>query len=257
MRLARLVADTLFPPLCPVTGAETGSDGLLSPEAWREVTFLHAGPRCRTCGRPLPGVVPGPDLLCDLCTAEPRPWARGAAAMLYEGAGRQVVLSLKHRDRLDLVPVLAGWMRRAAPELVAEAELIVPVPLHRRRLLARRFNQAAELARALARQAGKAGACAPDLLRRVRATRSQGGLGREGRAANLAGALTAAPGARTRLEGRRVLLVDDVMTTGATLAAAARALEAAGAGRVDMLVAALVPMDGKPYVAADGDPLED
>jgi len=248
--IGRLIADTVFPPLCPVSGAETGAPGTLSPEAWRDLAFLVGGPRCSACGRAVPGAT-GPDLFCDVCTAHPRPWRRGAAAMSYEGSGRRLVLALKHGDRLDLVPMLAGWMLRAGPDLVREADLILPVPLHWRRLLTRRFNQAAELARGVARAGGRRGVYAPRLLRRIRATPTQDGRNRAARLANLAGAIALAPGAERRLAGRRVLLIDDVMTTGATLDACARACLAGGAAAVDVLVSALVPFEGIAYLARD------
>jgi len=171
--------------------------------------------------------------------------------MSYEGSGRRLVLALKHGDRLDLVPMLAGWMLRAGPDLVREADLILPVPLHWRRLLTRRFNQAAELARGVARAGGRRGVYAPRLLRRIRATPTQDGRNRAARLANLAGAIALAPGAERRLAGRRVLLIDDVMTTGATLDACARACLAGGAAAVDVLVSALVPFEGIAYLARD------
>ena len=247
MGLGSVLRDAVFPPLCPVTGAETDRAGTLSPAAWAEMTFLSGGTRCGACGRAIPGGV-GADLLCDVCTAHPRPWAQGAAAFVYDGAGRAMLLSFKHGDRLDLAPLIAGWMLRAAPESVARADLIVPVPLHWRRLLGRRFNQAAELARGLAGLAGQGRAYAPALLERGRATPSQAGRDRAARTANLAGAIRPARDAVRRMAGRRVLLVDDVMTTGATLEACTRACREAGAGRVDVLVSALVPFDGVPYL---------
>ena len=249
------ILDRLLPPLCPVTGEQTGAPGTLAPEAWRDLGVLGHGPSCTSCGREIPGAA-GPALLCDICVVMPRPWTQGAAAIRYEGAGRRIVRALKHGDRLDLAPLMAGWMLRAAPELVAEADLVAPVPLHWRRLVARRFNQSAELARALCRIAGRRGAYAPRLLRRVRATPIQGGLDRAEREANLAGAIRATPGTVRRLTGRRVLLVDDVMTTGATFAACARACVEAGAARVDVLACALVPFDALPYVEPDSERAE-
>ncbi len=255
MSLATRLTDLVFPPLCPVTGEETGGHGALAPAAWRELGRIAGPARCDTCGRELPGAPPGlsgPALLCDWCVASPRPWDRGAAALRYEGSGRALVLALKRGDRLDLVPLLARWMREARPELVAEADLVIPVPLHRWRLLARRFNQSAELARALCRQAGKPGAHAPRLLRRVRPTPTQSG-GRAEREANLAGAFALGPGAAERIAGRRVLLLDDVMTTGATLAACARAVAPARPAGLDVIVTALVEPRGAPYLTPDRD----
>jgi len=248
----RLLTDTVYPPLCPISGMETGVPGTLSPEAWREMSFLLGGPRCERCGRSVPGVQADlPGLACDACTGADWPWSRGRAAFFYEGSGRRLVLSLKHGDRLDLVPLIAGWMLQAGPDLVATADLIVPVPLHWRRLVMRRYNQSGELARRTARLAGKPAAYAPRLLRRIRATPVQDGRDREGRIANLANAIAPAPGAARRLAGRRVLLIDDVMTTGATLSACSRAVLSAGAGGVDVLVAALVPFGGMAYVPPD------
>ncbi len=244
------IADALFPPLCPITGEHLSGVGTLSPEAWRDLALFSGPARCRSCGAEIPGAAPAPDLRCEACHAAPRAWDRGAAAMRYEGTGRDLVLALKRGDRLDLVPMLAGLMARAGRPLLAEADLVVPVPLHWRRRLARRFNQSAELARALCRLAGRRAAYAPRLLRRIRHTPSQGGLRAEARAANIAGAFALAPGAEARLAGRRVLLVDDVLTTGATLSACTETLRAGGARAVDILVCALVRGEDRPYLPA-------
>ncbi|MEM1345586.1 MAG: ComF family protein [Pseudomonadota bacterium] len=251
--LARPLLDLVLPPLCPVTGEETGGHGALSPKAWADLGLLLDGPRCHWCNRALAGAASGPRLACEACHVAERPWTEGAAAFLYEGSGRTLVLALKRGDRLDLAPLLAAWMARARPGLAEAADLIVPVPLHWRRLLSRRYNQSAELARALARHTGNRSALAPRLLRRIRATPSQDGLGPAERQANLAGAIALPKGAEQRLAGRRVLLIDDVLTTGATLTACTHALLDGGAARVDVAVAALVERPAKPYLPGSKD----
>lgn len=212
------------------------SDAGLCGACWREVVFIR-GCTCTACGTPLPGPEE-PDVLCDACLLSPRPWQRGAAAILHEGRGRALVLGLKRHDRHDLFPVAARWMAQAAPDLCARAELVVPVPMHRLRLLRRRYNPAADLARALAAHAGLP--WEPAALKRIRATPPQEGLDRPARLANMEGAIGPHPRRGRRLAGRRVLLIDDVLTTGATLAACTRAALAAGARGVDVLALARV-----------------
>lgn len=248
------LVSVLFPPACPACGAETAAPGTLCAACWAGTDFV-AGPVCTQCGRPEPGLpAPDPAYRCTDCLARQPRWSRARAVAFYGGAARRLVMSLKHGDRLDTVPMMAGWMARAGRELLAEADLVTPVPLHWRRRIARRFNQSAELARAIARLGGRA--YAPDLMRRVRATPSMQGLDREARAANVRDAIRAAPGARGRVEGRTVLVIDDVMTSGATLDAAAGALLDAGAARVDALVMALVPAPPTTYVAPDTDEMD-
>jgi ComF family protein len=243
--LIQVLADALFPPSCPACRAETASGHNLCPACWTATEFL-SGPGCTACGRPIPGLAtPEPGLRCDTCQAHPPAWDRGAAVFAYDGPGRRLVLGLKHGDRLDMLPMLAPWMLRAGRQLATEADLILPVPMHWTRRLGRRFNQSAELARALARAAGKPRAFAPHLLRRARRTASQDGRDRAARAANIKDAICPARGAD--LTGRRVLLIDDVLTTGATLNAAAMACREAGAAGVDILVLALVSFDELPY----------
>ena len=240
--------DALFPPACPACRGETATGQTLCRTCWAETAFL-SGNGCITCGREIPGLVnDDADFHCDTCQAHPPLWDRGAAVFAYEGAGRRLVLGLKHGDRLDMLAMLAGWMLRAGKPLIAGADLVIPVPMHWTRRLGRRFNQSAELARACCRAAGRAEAFAPALLRRVRRTASQDGRDRAGRADNLKGAIGLAPGAAARIAGRRVLLVDDVLTTGATLNAVAAVCREAEASAVDILVLALVSFDEAPYL---------
>lgn len=243
--LATTVVDAIFPPRCLACRAPTAAPGRLCAACWRDTHFI-SGATCRRCGVPLVGEAAGETDVCDGCLRHPPGWDRGAAALTYAGAGRRMVLALKHSDRLDTAPALSGWMARAGRDLLAEADLVAPVPLHWRRLLRRRYNQSAELARRIARIAGRP--VVPDLLVRRRATPPQAG-GRDARAANQSGAFALArPHAKgvRDITGRRILLVDDVLTTGATLSGCAEALKGAGAAGVDVLVLARVAFDESP-----------
>jgi ComF family protein len=236
--LKSMLIDTIWPPRCLACTAATAAAQGLCPDCWRDTHFI-AGTVCRRCGVPLHGAA-GSEDVCESCTRHPPAWDRGAAALLYAGAGRRMVLALKHGDRLDMTGPLAGWMAIAGRALLAEAELIAPVPLHWRRLVRRRYNQSAELARQLARRSGRP--LAVDLLTRRRATAPQAG-GRDARAANQAQAFVLTPRHAERVRGRRVLLVDDVLTSGATLSACADTLRGAGASGVDVLALARVAFE--------------
>lgn len=179
--------------------------------------------------------------ICDDCIARPRPWARARAALLYRGTGRRLLLALKHGDRTEIARPAASWMARAAEPLLLQDMLIAPVPLHWTRLARRRYNQAALLAQGVARHAGLD--CCPDLLVRSRRTRRLDGLGRDARHMLMQDALQLHPRRKLRLTGRQVLLVDDVMTSGATLSAAAQTCLAGGAAGVCVLALARVAKD--------------
>lgn len=230
----------IYPPQCLTCDALVTSDFGLCGTCWRDTPFI-TGLVCDRCGVPLPGEDPGTAVLCDDCLTIARPWDRGRAALLYRDNGRQIVLSLKHGDRLDLARPAAAWMLRVAQPILHPGMVVAPVPLHWMRLLRRRYNQAALLSAALARSAGLAHA--PDLLLRRRNTRSQEGRDREGRFANMAQALRVNPRQAARIAGNPVLLIDDVMTSGATLAAATEACKAGGATAVSVLVLARVAKD--------------
>ena len=248
---AMQTAEVLFPPACPICREETGIAEMLCPDCWTDVAFL--GPSgCETCNRPVPGAQPGDSVRCDDCTRHPPGWRRGAAAFQYADVGRRLVLALKHGDRLDLAPMLGGWLLRAGRALVLEADLVAPVPLHWSRRLKRRTNQAAVLAHAVCRKAERRDAFAPRLLLRTTRTQSQDGKNRAARTANIAGAFTPGPDAR-QIEGKRILLIDDVLTTGATLSEAARVCMAQGAASIDILVLALVVSEEYPYILAAPD----
>jgi predicted amidophosphoribosyltransferase len=242
----RLV-DALFPPACPACRGETATGQTLCQTCWAETSFLSDN-GCVACGREIPGLgATDAGFRCDTCQTYPPVWDRGAAVLAYEGAGRRLVLGLKHGDRLDMLPMLGGWMLRAGRGLIAEADLVIPAPMHWTRRLRRRFNQSAELARTVCLAADRSDAFAPDLLRRTRRTGSQDGRDRSARADNLRGCIGMVGGNNT-LAGRRVLLIDDVLTTGATMNAVAEVCRAAGASTVDTLVLALVSFDEAPYL---------
>jgi ComF family protein len=237
--LKSTLIDTIYPPRCIACAEATDAAHGLCPACWRDTHFI-AGTTCPKCGVPLIGEA-GPEDLCESCRRHPPAWDRGAAALLYQGAGRRIVLALKHGDRLDTARPLAGWMAAAGRELLADADLIAPVPLHWRRLVMRRYNQSAELARRLARLAGRPAVL--DLLVRRRFTTPQEGMDRAARAANQEGAFAVNPRRAGVPAGRAVLLVDDVLTSGATLSACADCLRAAGAARIDVLALARVAFE--------------
>ena len=227
--------DLVLPPHALDDQDRPQSPGL-SARAWERIRFID-GPVCDGCGTPFEHPQ-GPLARCAACLAEPPKFGRARAACLYDENSRDLILKLKHADRTDLAPLFARWLSRAAAELIAEADAICPVPLHPRRLLARRYNQAAEIARRLAALHGVP--YRPDLLVRTRATPMQGGRSGRGRRENVRGAFAVPPRLAQQLEGRRVLLIDDVLTTGATGDACAAALLKAGALAVDLAVVARV-----------------
>lgn len=232
---SRHLLDLALPPRCLACGTIVADAGTLCGGCWPNVEFI-ARPLCVSCGIPLTAAPDVGTLRCGACIAKHPPWHRARSVFRYQGVGRDLVLAFKHGDQLDAAPTLARWLVRAGAELLAEADLIVPVPLHRRRLFSRRYNQSAVLALAIGKQTGLP--VMVDALVRIRATPTQGGLDRNARAANVRGAIAARPG--RPLKDRRVVLLDDVLTTGATAGACVAALKKAGVVSADILTLARV-----------------
>jgi len=225
----------LYPAQCVGCGEPIEDTHGLCGKCWSETPFV-TGHVCDKCGSPLPGDTDGEVDLCDDCMKIARPWSRGRAALTYADQGRRFVLGIKYYDRLDLVPPAASWMARAARPFLADDLLVVPVPAHWTRIFRRRYNQASELARALAKETGLD--VAPTALIRPTRTAKQERKTREERFENLAGRIAPHPKRAGRLKDRRILLVDDVFTSGATLAAATEACLTGGAREVFVLTLA-------------------
>lgn len=229
-----------YPPQCVSCDTPTEFDFALCSTCWSQTPFIE-GLVCDLCGDPLPGEDDGHVAHCDRCIAAQRPWVKGRAAMLYKDNARRLVLAMKHGDRPDLAKPAAAWLARAVGPLTEGAPVIVPIPIHRTRLLKRRYNQSAELARALAMHLGLRHI--PDALIRPRRTLPHDGMNADERYANMKGAITPHPTKGDQLKGQKVILLDDVMTSGATFDAATRACLAAGADHVCVLSLARVNRD--------------
>lgn len=235
MALLQSLVTALYPDQCVSCEALTDAPHGLCGRCWRETPFLE-GHACAACAVPLPGAGDGGDDLCDDCIAAPRPWARGHAVLAYEGRAKTFVHRLKYADRTDLARPAAAWMARKLLPVLPVGALILPVPAHRLRLLARRYNQSALIARGVGERLGAE--VLVDGLLRTRATPKLDGLTAVERFSCLDGAIRANPLRGDALEGRLVVIVDDVMTSGATLSACAKAAMAAGAARVEVAVLA-------------------
>ncbi len=228
--------DALYPPTCMMCDNRIQDMVGLCPACWSDTPFI-TGAACNLCGTPLPGT-DDEIAKCDDCLTLARPWDEGRAALVYAGGGRRMALALKHSDRTELAKGAAQWMHRRARDILSDDTVFVPVPIHRWRLLKRRYNQAALLAQHLARRSG--GTFAPETLARHRETPSQDHRNVTDRFANVSGAFTL----KQAVKNKHIALVDDVMTSGATLAACADVLRQGGARRITAVVLARVAKDG-------------
>jgi ComF family protein len=231
----RTALDLALPPLCPACREPIEGRGLC-PACWSKLSFITR-PYCERLGIPFV-YDPGPGILSMEAIADPPAYHRARAAVRFDDISRALVHGLKYGDRLELAPMMGRWVSHAGRELLAEADALVPVPLHWRRLWARRFNQSAMLAAAISAESGVPIAAA--VLKRVKPTVQQVGLSRSERAQNVQGAFRVSPEGKPAVVGRRLVLVDDVLTSGATVDGCARALLRAGAANVDVLIFARV-----------------
>jgi ComF family protein len=229
------VLDLALPPLCAACRAPVEGRGVC-PACWSKLSFITR-PYCERLGTPFV-YDPGPGILSMEAIADPPAYNRARAAVRFDEISRALVHALKYGDRLDLAPMMGRWISQAGRELLAEADALVPVPLHWRRLWARRFNQSAMLAATVSRQTGVP--VAAGALKRVKPTAQQVGLSRTERAENVQGAFRVPADGKAAVTGRRLVLIDDVLTSGATVDGCARALLRAGAANVDVLIFARV-----------------
>jgi len=222
--------DIALPTLCPACREPVGGNGLCAP-CWSKLSLI-APPYCERLGIPF-AYDPGPGVLSMQAITDPPAYHRARAAVRYDDVARTLVHALKYGDRLDLAPTMGRWMARAGRELLADADALIPVPLHWRRLWARRFNQSALLAKAVAQESGVK--VADTVLKRVKATAQQVGLSQAERAQNVQGAFRVPTECKAEVAGRRLILIDDVLTTGSTAEACARGLKRAGAARIELI----------------------
>jgi ComF family protein len=230
------VVDFFLPPRCPATGRLVLENGTIDPRFWADLSFIHK-PYCACCGLPF-SVAADDGALCAACLTDRPVFARARGALRYDDVSASLVLRFKYADTTLLAPVFATWIAAAGADILAECDMIVPVPLHRVRLLWRRYNQAALLGAALAKKTGLPHR--PMVLVRHKRTEVQGKKSRAARLDNVRGVFHVPDNQKGDIKNKRIILVDDVLTSGATVSSCARALLAAGAASVDVLCVARV-----------------
>ncbi|MDH5489263.1 MAG: ComF family protein [Rhodospirillaceae bacterium] len=242
---AKRLLDVMLPPTCPGCKTIVSPPGGLCPECWEKITFISA-PTCSVCGHPFEfsgnSEIEREGLICGPCARTTPPFSRARAAFMYDDFSRKMVLAFKHADQTHLAKFFAAQLERVGGELINECDLIIPIPISRTKLFSRRYNQSAEIARILARNSAKD--FHPGVLKRIGARgnkkSTQANLSRRARFENVRGVFVVPSAMARRLKGKSILLVDDVLTTGATVTEATRTLLRAGAKNVDVLTLALV-----------------
>jgi ComF family protein len=233
----RSVLDLVLPPLCLKCREPVAEPQSVCAACWNELRFLTP-PYCAQCGLPFPHAL-GAGVKCAACIARPPRFVCARAAVAYDDASRDLILSFKHADRLEVVPLFARWIASAAHDALDGADMLVPVPLHWLRLAARRYNQAAVLAHAISKHVRIP--VETGVLVRAKATLSQGEMpSARARMKNVVGAFAVAEKAKPKIRAQKVALIDDVLTTGATLQACTKALLRAGAATVSVVTLARV-----------------
>lgn len=227
------IIDLVLPPRCVVTGDIVDMPGMLSPQSWKDLHFIEK-PFCARCGLPF-DFETEEDMICGSCLDSPPSFTQARSALVYNDTSRQLILAFKYGDRLQLVRSFSGWMRRSGQHFLENSHIILPVPLHRKRLWSRRYNQSAIIARDLSKFHENLHYL-PHILRRKRATPPQKGLNKKERAQNMRNAFHVKT--PNDIAGKNIVLIDDVYTSGATLNACAERLIDAGAQNVFALTLA-------------------
>jgi ComF family protein len=229
-----IVLNFLFPPQCLICNARVPATGTLCLDCWQNVKFI-ADPYCACCGQPFDYSI-GKDALCGECLRERPVYGRARAVFRYNEYSRALILKLKYADQTHLSAVYGTWLANYGKDVVGVSDILIPVPLHYWRFIGRRYNQSALLANALKKRCGLP--VLPDGLKRIRYTKPQPGLTRKQRRENVKGAFVVHPRHAASIKGKTILLIDDVMTTAATISQCAQALLDAGAMQINVLTLA-------------------
>lgn len=228
------VVDTVLPPRCAASGEIVEQQGMISNSVFRDLNFIM-DPMCRICGAPFAYDM-GEGACCASCLDLAPGYDTARSALVYDDVSRKIILKFKHADQLHIVHTFSPWLLQVGTDMLSAADYIIPVPLHRGRLLKRRYNQAGMIAKMLSNKTDVT--WLPDALVRKRATLSQGHLGAKDRYANVKGAFALKPDVANRFSGKTIVLVDDVLTSGATVSECAKILKSSGASQVHVLTVA-------------------